>query len=86
MATKYLTVSPVDFLNGLLSAGKIKRICDLWQTDIATIQTDDGELISIGSERTWAKWLYGENGKPVTPQPTKQLLLGIKYRELMGDV
>lgn len=85
MATKHCMVSPADFLNGLLSAGKIQNTCELWQTQVTAIETDDGELIPIGSERTWARWLYGDGGRPVTPNKTTQLLLGIRYRELMGE-
>lgn len=84
MATKHCMVMPLDFCNGLLIANVITNICDLWKTDIAAIETEDGELIPIGSERTWERWLYGENGNPpITPDKRNQILLGIKYRELM---
>lgn len=74
-------VTPQDFCNGLLAAKVIERICDLWETNVATIETEDGDRVVIGSKASWERWLY----KAVSPDASKKLLLGIRYRELMGE-
>lgn len=78
MAKRYSTMSPRQFMDGLMRAKIIKHQYEV--RDYAVIETENGQ-VPIGGEASWTRWLY----KEVVPSLEKQVLLKIRFDELMEE-